>query len=573
MSNNMSTMKKNLLWKIIGGVVLIFCCAPMLLPGLPYGSDDTFHLGRFYSLGMAIRNGIFPAQIRPILCYRYGYGEGFFYSDFFLYLPALLIAFGVSVTLAVKIYMISVFLMIMTFMYYTVKRLTGSQEVAILCGCLYLLSNRVFGQYYIEFSLGCVTAAAFVPLAIGGMYLILKRSTGWKMFLAGCLGCVGSHVITTVLVAVICLLMLVFHGKLVLSKRKNFFRFLGCLVFMAMITAAYWLPMLEQFKTSRLKNNIHWAVEEDWVVPLSYLMGNRGIGIGLVLSLFLVLAFGVSSIFRRKKISDASILFGGIGLLYILLPSCYIFWHLINQKITLIQFPSRLYQPAAVLILFSLSFFLVDQETDDTQEIHNVKKTNSLWKNEKIRNSVLTIICVCLIIVSAISDIYLFFIKSGTYFSNDMVDLVQSGTIACAGSGQEWMPLEVDTDTLKSPETAIGASGRKVHGRKTRGDSVFTFEADANESWYDVPFIHYQGYRAVDEKGIEYVTTGDPENGLLRIEMPEKYMEESAGTVNITVYYHCTKWQVAGYMLSLMSFVIFLLYEFHSFRREPIEPN
>ena len=60
----------------------------MLLPGLPYGSDDTFHLGRFYSLGMAIRNGIFPAQIRPILCYRYGYGEGFFYSDFFLYLPA-----------------------------------------------------------------------------------------------------------------------------------------------------------------------------------------------------------------------------------------------------------------------------------------------------------------------------------------------------------------------------------------------------------------------------------------------------------------------------------------------------
>ncbi len=102
---------------------------------------------------------------------------------------------------------------------------------------------------------------------------------------------------------------------------------------------------------------------------------------------------------------------------------------------------------------------------------------------------------------------------------------------------------------------------------------MFTFEADANESWYDVPFIHYQGYRAVDEKGIEYVTTGDPENGLLRIEMPEKYMEESAGTVNITVYYHCTKWQVAGYMLSLMSFVIFLLYEFHSFRREPIEPN
>lgn len=128
MSNNMYTMKKNLLWKIIGGVVLIFCCAPMLLPGLPYGSDDTFHLGRFYSLGMAIRNGIFPAQIRPILCYRYGYGEGFFYSDFFLYLPALLIAFGVSVTLAVKIYMISVFLMIMTFMYYTVKRLTGSQS-------------------------------------------------------------------------------------------------------------------------------------------------------------------------------------------------------------------------------------------------------------------------------------------------------------------------------------------------------------------------------------------------------------------------------------------------------------
>ena len=66
------------IWQIICIVTVAFCCAPLLVRGLPMGTDDTYHLGRFYSLGEAIRNGIFPAQIRPSLCYRYGYGEGFF---------------------------------------------------------------------------------------------------------------------------------------------------------------------------------------------------------------------------------------------------------------------------------------------------------------------------------------------------------------------------------------------------------------------------------------------------------------------------------------------------------------
>lgn len=99
---------------------------------------------------------------------------------------------------------------------------------------------------------------------------------------------------------------------------------------------------------------------------------------------------------------------------------------------------------------------------------------------------------------------------------------------------------------------AIGASGQQVKGEKSKGDSVFSFKANLTEKWYDLPFIHYQGYRAVDENGQEYITTGDPENGLLRILLSENLKGPGEKEAIITVSYERTKWQTVGYILSAL---------------------
>ena len=246
-----------------------------------------------------------------------------------------------------------------------------------------------------------------------------------------------------------------------------------------------------------------------------------------------------------------------------------------NKRISLIQFPDRLYQPAVVLLLFSLGCLLAKTNCFTPKEVKRKDRSTAQRGSGEgnIENqgvdfasagynygpAVCLILCVSLVAVSMISDIKEYYLCPEVRFGYDDVELVQNGSIACAGSGQEWMPLEVNTDTLKTPETAVGASGQQVKGCKTKGDSAFTFRADTEEEWYDVPFIHYQGYRAVDENGQEYITTGDPENGLLRILLPEND-DAQRGKVTITVKYHWTKWQLAGYILSFLGVSVGILY-------------
>ena len=536
----LSDESQHRIWQIICIVTVAFCCAPLLVRGLPMGTDDTYHLGRVYSLGEAIRNGIFPAQIRPSLCYRYGYGEGFFYPDFFLYVPALFLAIGVPAVIVIKAYVFMAFLAIIFFMYLMVKKITGNTNAALICACLYVLSNKVFGQYHLEFSIGCFTAAAFVPLAIGGLYLILQRDAGWRLFMIGCIGCVGSHVITTFLVGIICLLMLCLTGKQLLFDKRRCRKFLFCIMTMLLLTGAYWLPMLEQFHTSRMKSSFHWTLEENNIASFRYMIEYRGIGIGIVMTGALLLVLMGNSVIHKRCIPDGTLIFSGLGFLFMLLPSWKYFWHFINLKVSLIQFPHRLYQPAAALILLAFGCMLSGEHVpEDSARI--VK-----------RRVCISVICIGLIGISMASDIKEYYMCPEINYGYDSLELVQNGTIACAGAGQEWMPLEVNTDKLNEPEVAIGASGQQVKGEKSKGDSVFSFKANLTEKWYDLPFIHYQGYRAVDENGQEYITTGDPENGLLRILLSENLKGPGEKEAIITVSYERTKWQTVGYILSAL---------------------
>lgn len=535
-----STERYGYRWHYIAAVVLLFCCIPLLIPGLTMGSDDTFHIGRLYSLGLSIREGIFPAQIRFSLCYGYGYGEGFFYPDLFLYLPAFFVAAGVPVVVVMKMYVLLVFMGIMLAMSKVVYRLTDNLDVALMCACLYTLSHKVFGLYYLDFSIGSFTASIFIPIAIGGLYLALTRNQGWGMFVIGCIGCIGTHLITTFLVAIVCFLILLINAlgwrqRIPIWWRKLFF----CSGFLVLITGAYWLPMAEQMFTVRLKSNIHWTVEKDNICMLHDLLMYRGVGIGIALAA-IAIVFLFFSCRKHGIVSVGGTLFGGIGLLYLLLPSSRNFWEFLNDNISLtfLQFPSRLYQTAAALLVMSLGCFL----TARFSKIDFYSKK----RKEKFCKLVGFSFCAFLIAISMGSDIVGYFIHSEVSIGYDSVEAVESGTIACAGSGQEWMPLEVDTETLTANDEAISASGEHIQGEKSRGGSEFTFCADSSEEWYDVPFIYYKGYRATDEKGNEYITTGDPQNGLLRVEMPQN----EKGRVRIVVSYQGTKIQKVGYLLT-----------------------
>lgn len=85
--------------------------------------------------------------------------------------------------------------------------------------------------------------------------------------------------------------------------------------------------------------------------------GIPGLGILIVLVFFLALGLFLYLLSHRKQRSRDALYdcgtFLAAGAILALLPCCHTFWHLLNRKVTLIQFPARLFLPASILILFA----------------------------------------------------------------------------------------------------------------------------------------------------------------------------------------------------------------------------
>lgn len=521
---------------------LLFCMIPNYFSGIPYGSDEPFHLARILSLADALREGIFPVKVHPNLCYGFGYGVGFFYDNAILYFPALLILAGASLEIAYKIFIFFVLIAIAMSMYYSCKRLTEESLVASFSAALYLLSNRIVGQLYVDFTIGNLCGAIFFPFAVAGIYIWIRENKGLWMFIIGFTGLLYSHAISTLLAFSVCILIIIVNLHVIFKEIRKLFGLALASVFVILITMSYWLPMLQQFHAQMLKSQVHWTTEEQNVISISGLITDtRGIGI------LMILVMGASAVIARilarrhdagwEENRNGILIFLVFGVAYTILPCIYPFWHWINMRVTLIQFPARLFLPASVLIIFSFSMCL--------SAATNVK-------NFRIEKSGSTSLCMAL---CAVGSLYICFaIYPNSFLNTDFKVLseVESYSIAGAGAGQEWLPIETNLDELKgNSDLAISEDGNYVKGEKKDQNSKFVFQADSSHSYYDVPYIYYRGYIATDNNGTKYEVDKDSKNGLVRVMMPK----QDDGIKIITVTYCATKYAKTAYLISACTLV------------------
>lgn len=97
--------KKEILYILGGLFMIVIAFWPNFQPGLYEGSDLSFHLNRIDSLAESLRSGVFPVKLHATRAFGYGYGVGFFYCNFFLYIPALLMNFGMSLLTSYKVFL------------------------------------------------------------------------------------------------------------------------------------------------------------------------------------------------------------------------------------------------------------------------------------------------------------------------------------------------------------------------------------------------------------------------------------------------------------------------------------
>lgn len=528
---------------------------PNFSSGIPYASDEPFHLARIMSLADALREGIFPVKVHPNLCYGLGYGVGFFYDNALIYFPAVLILAGVTLENAYKIFILGVFIAIAASMYYSCKRLTNNTVIASFAAAMYLLSNRIVGQLYVDFTIGNLCGAIFLPLAIAGIDIWVKEKKSRGMFIAGFTGLLYTHAITTLLAFSVCLLIAIVNIRTIVREKKIFIGLVLASVFVFLLSMAYWLPMWQQFHAQTYKSAAPWTTEEQNVVSISGLITDtRGIGILMVLTLFISIVFAIIIHSRVRTTWNERgkeiLTFLLLGALYMVIPCIHVFWHLVNIRFTLIQFPARLFMPASVLVTFVFAI-----------ELTMITSGSSEAKASKGAIGICTALCL-------IGAIYICFAIYPNSFENadrKIIEEVEDYTIAGAGAGQEWLPIETNLDELKNNvDSAIAEDGSAVKGEKEDQNSRYSFQADLSHQYYDVPYIYYRGYIATDENGREYEVDKNPQNGLVRVLIPE----QQTGNEIITVQYHDTKYAKFAYGVSLISMITGITYLFLKRRKD-----
>lgn len=533
-------MKKKRYFIFWTGLLILLAYCPHLQKEMFVGSDDIFHYYRIQALSDMLKAGeSFPIKIHFTSAYGYGYGVGFFYSNALLYIPAILMnVCGLSLANAYKVFAFLVFLAIWGAMYYSVWTLTQKKEIALLAASILIFSNKVMESFYLTIAIGQMCAYIFVPMAIIGMYMLLEKRKKPYLLIAGFTGLIHTHTISTFLTLVACFMMVLFYSDKIYKEKRQVIDLISAVIIVTALTSSYWLPMIEQMKAQMFKVKAPWTTSKDNVSSIEGLVTGRE-GIGYVI--FILLILSCLMLLKRIKINGLKENRGGCCLISIaigmgLITTYSPFWYFMNITlgISLIQFPVRLNMIVTVLtiIIFAVLY-------------------SELKINSKVKQWFGIIMIIFAILIS-----YVEYSSDYMQTDNSRIEQVLNGEVAGIGAGEEWLPIMTTRDDLVDSNVAIDNEGNRITGKKLNYCTDFVFTADLSKEYYDIPYVWYKGFKAVDSTGEIYEITQNADNGLVQVIMPQNMK----GSIEVTVSYSGTKYQKLAYAGSMIGCLMLLFY-------------
>ncbi len=195
---------------------------PVFYGYLWMGVDMRPHLMRIDGVSRCIDARRFPTLIYPNYCNSYG-ELSCIYPDKFLYIPGFLRSMGVSLISSYCTIHVIVNVAALIIMYKCVRYITGKGNAALVSAVMYaFIPYRLYVMGGAGQTLGNGLAMAFIPLVFTGMYDILfgggKR---WYLLAIGMTSIICTHVLSSVLVAVLCFGILLFYIVVFAVARKR----------------------------------------------------------------------------------------------------------------------------------------------------------------------------------------------------------------------------------------------------------------------------------------------------------------------------------------------------------------
>ncbi len=531
-------------WHIIS--ILLVCILSILpfivVKDIPKSDDLAFHLSRIVGLKDMMQVGNFRALIYTTFFNGYGYANGLFYPNFFIYISSFLCLLGVNAFTSYKVLIIICTFLTAGSMYFCVKKISYSKLVATIATFLYVVSPYRIVDIYERGALGEILAFIFIPFVILGIYELLYRDyKKWWYLAIGFCGLLMSHLLSFIMMLIVFVIILIINIKKLLVKKKRILYVIIPGLVSILLTAFFLFPMFEQLIVSDFvidKVTVNWNASSRSLTLLRAFF-DQGVlsfpcGIGIIFVLisgcFFKIDKGKDNIYRFLKLLLIT------GLILVIATTNVFPWNTaVGHKLAFIQFPWR-------FLLLATAFLSISSGIIVERFIPKIRANDRSLL-------ILTILLGSIIFPTILVKI--------VYYDYKKVDVINSSV----GYG-EYLPYQTKKKRLIERGSIITTKHKMNYDFIKTGSTMFINYNNYEENNYmDLPLLYYYGYKAIDVETNKALKIKAGRNNVIRINI------ENIGSGHIKVYYAGTTTQQVSYIISVITLGGVALY-FLYYRKE-----
>ena len=511
--------------KFLSIVILIslFACIPYLSEGTIFAHDLSYHLSRIMNTAEEIT--IITGSTSNLLN-RFGYGNSLFYPELFLYPAVVLFKLGMGILFSYKILIILTTVVTFLTSFYAAKYISKDKKISWITSCLYTFSLYRLVDIYVRG-------------ALGGLYdVFYGENKKWYLIPIALFCLINSHLLTFIMAVILILIVCLVNIKKIIKDKIILKKLSVAAIVSLLLSMSFVIPYFEQTIDYDFNVEVHKNSAEslrnnavDLKDVLNDEISSDGItvtkSIGILLIVLPVLMFFVKKDENEKSYSFYKMIYI-IGI-FLLIVSTKIFPWIKFGCFGIIQFPYRLNIIITLLFSFVAGY--------------------SVMKVFENKEDVFKIFMILIFIVSSkyIADVNV---------NPNLIDyeILMSGSLI--GNG-EYMPIGFDSSD--DDVYSIYDFQTKIDYEKEKSKLTFDYKKSDNEFKVHVPLTYYKGYTAyVVKDGIKT----DDKIEVKRNELNSHLLLIGDSNIEgkIVVEYDMTLMQKAGYIISIMTLVLFINY-------------
>ena len=242
--NLKSLNKKNILWLIFAGLLIIPAVWALFVPGF-YGASDDIHIAWLFEMHKIIMAGQIPPRFVPDLSFGFGYPLFNFVFPLPFYIAEIFHALGFSLVDSIKFLFFLTIPLSGIFMYFLLNQFT-SKNLSLAGALLYIYTPYRSVDLYVRGAIGEIISFVFLPLILLSFIKIAKsKNLRWVGIGAISLAyLVLSHNITAYMffpfIGLFVLLQIFFS-----QTKKQYITKVFLMVVLALLMSIYfWLPAI-----------------------------------------------------------------------------------------------------------------------------------------------------------------------------------------------------------------------------------------------------------------------------------------------------------------------------------------